>query len=230
MTFNFLDKADTRLRELHNILDSLYSKLHAGVGAIKRSAAVITMEDENLLWEASVISFESPQTLQNMIFYYVGLHFCLHDLTVQQLIRHSSDLDSYDDSTYYQYVELISKHRFKDIHMKNKTTKVYAMVGSTKCMVKMLDFYISKLPQDPKSFHLRPLKSRPTDDTKPWYIKVPVGVNTLKGMLPKMFKEAGTKSRYTNHSLRATSTTRQRKLFRTSQDIAHLQVYGLMKR
>ena len=61
VTFNFLDKADTRFRELHNILDSLCSKLHAeGVGAIKRSAAVITMEDENLLWEASVISFESP--------------------------------------------------------------------------------------------------------------------------------------------------------------------------
>ena len=106
------------------------------------------MEDENLLREASVISFESPQTLQN-IFYYVGLHFCLrgvqeqHDLTVQQLIRHPSDLDSYDDGTYYQYVELISKnsqHRFKDIHMKNKTTKVYAMVGSTKCMVKCLIF------------------------------------------------------------------------------------------
>ena len=191
------------------------------------------MEDENLLWEASVISFESPQTRQNMIFYYVGLHFCLrgvqeqHDLTVQQLIRHPSDLDSYDDSTYYQYVELISKnnqHRFKDIHMKNKTTKVYAMVGSTKCMVKMLDFYISKLPQDPKSFYLRPLKSRPTDDTKPWYINVPVGVNTLKGMLPKMSEEAGTKSRYTNHSLRATSTTR---LFNSDvpekiiQDITH---------
>ena len=177
MTFNFFDKADTHFRELHNILDSLCSKFHAeGVGAIKRSAAVITMEDEKLLWEASVISFESPQTLQNMIFYYVGLHFCLcsvqeqHELTVQQLIRHLSDLDSYDDSTYYQYVELISKnnqHCFKDIHMKNKTTKVYAMVGSTKCMVKMLDFYISKLPQDPKSYQLRPLKSCPTDDTKP---------------------------------------------------------------
>ena len=104
VTFNFFGKADTHFRELHNILDSLCSKFHAeGVGAIKRSAAVITMEDEKLLWEASVISFESPQTLQNMIFYYVGLHFCLcsvqeqHELTVQQLIRHLSDLDSYDD-------------------------------------------------------------------------------------------------------------------------------------
>ena len=89
VTFNFFGKADTHFRELHNILDSLCSKLHAeGVGAIKWSAAVITMEDEKLLWEASIISFESPQTLQN-IFYYVGLHFCFcsvqeqHELTVQ---------------------------------------------------------------------------------------------------------------------------------------------------
>jgi hypothetical protein len=178
---------------------------------------VISNEDEQLLWQSGVMSFETPQNLQNMIFYYIGLHFCLrgvqeqHDLKIQQIVRHPLDVDLYDSNTYYEYVELISKnnqHRFKDIHSKNKTTKVFAMVGSTKCVVKMLDFYISKLPENPKSFYLRPLKDRPTDESKPWYANIPVGVNTMKGMLPKMSEEAGTKSRYTNHSLRATSTTR----------------------
>ena len=44
--------------------------------------------------------------------------------------------------------------------------------------------------------------------SKPWYINTPVGVNTLKAILPKMSEMAGTSSRYTNHSLRATATTR----------------------
>ena len=126
-------------------MDSLCSKLHAeGVGAHKQSAAVISFEDEELLWSTNTISFESPQSFQYMIFYHVGLHFCLHGvqehhaLKVEQLKRHPSDVDKYDESTYYKYTEFISKtnqHRFKDIHMKNKQVKVYAIVGSERCVV-----------------------------------------------------------------------------------------------
>lgn len=48
--FNFLDKGDSRFRELHNTLDTAFSTLHAeGVGAEKKSAAVITLEDEELM-------------------------------------------------------------------------------------------------------------------------------------------------------------------------------------
>ena len=203
----------------YTTLDFVCSQLHTeGVGAFKKSARVISNEDEDMLWETTVVSFQSPKSLQNLLFFYTGLHLCLrgvqehHDLKVHQFRRHPEvDTKKYDDSTYYEYVELISKnnqHRFKDIHMKNKTVKVYAIVGSDRCYVKMLDFYLSKLTEEPKSFYLRPLKDCPKDDTKPWYVNMPVGVNTLKSMLPKMSEEAGTINRYTNHSLRATSASR----------------------
>ena len=71
--------------------------------------------------------------------------------------------------------------------MKNKNVKVQAIVGSQRCMVKMIDFYLSKLPEDPKAFYLRPCKHCPDDGTA-WYVNVPVGVNTLKSMLPNMSK------------------------------------------
>ena len=83
------------------------------MGAIKQSAAV-TMEDENLLWEASIIPFESPQTLQN-IFYYDGLLFCFcgvqeqHDLTVQQLIRHPSTITELSYTEFPEPAENSSK-------------------------------------------------------------------------------------------------------------------------
>ena len=48
--FNFLDKADSRFRDLHNTLDTVFSTLHAqGVGADKKSAPAISIEDEDLL-------------------------------------------------------------------------------------------------------------------------------------------------------------------------------------
>ena len=129
---------------------------------------------------------------------------------MKQFKRNPPVISKYDDNTYYQYCELISKnnqHRFKDIHLKNKTVKLHALVGSNRCFVKMLDCYFGKLPPDPKVFYLRPLKECPRDDTKPWYINVPAGLNTLKNMLPKMSEAAGVDTRYTNHSLQATSAS-----------------------
>ena len=82
--------------------------------------------------------------------------------------------------------------------------KVYAQPDSDGCIIRLLDFYISKLPEIPPGFYLRPLERVP-DDTKPWYCRSLVGVNTLKKFVPDMSTDAGL---YTNHSLRATAVTR----------------------
>ena len=48
--FNFLDKADSRFRDLHNTLATVFSSLHAhGVGADKTSGPAISIEDEDPL-------------------------------------------------------------------------------------------------------------------------------------------------------------------------------------
>ena len=217
LPFNFLDKADSRFRDLHCTLDSLFSTLHVqGIGAEKKSAPVITIEDEDLMWEKGVLSSSTPRSLQYAVFFYVGIHFSLRggqeqrNLTVAQVRRNPLDVTLYDANTYYEYVEFISKnnqHRFKDIHGKNKVVKAFAVPGSNKCIVKLLDLYLARLPAEPKAFYLRPRNDVPQDG-KPWYINVPVGVNTLQAILPKISEEAGTSVRYTNHSLRATCATR----------------------
>ena len=59
-------------------MDTVFSTLHAqGVGAEKKSAPAISIEDEELLWEKGVLSFATPKTLQYAVFFYVGLHFSL---------------------------------------------------------------------------------------------------------------------------------------------------------
>ena len=87
----------------------------------------------------------------------------------------------YSGDVYYEYTELISKnnqHRFKDITSKNKSVRVFATPGSGQCVVRLLDIYISKLPESPRAFYLRPLSSVPSSG--PWYGQARVGVNTLR--------------------------------------------------
>ena len=96
-------------------------------------------------------------------------------------------------------------HRFKDINVANKCVQAYANPDSEECLVRLLDLYLQKLPEDPPGLYLRPLDCSPANPKNPWYCKVRVGINTLKKFLPELSEKSGIGVRYTNHSLRATA-------------------------
>ena len=137
VSFNFLDKKDTRFAVLYRTFDSIFSTLHSqGVGTSKKSAEVIPIEEEEMLIDSKVLSMDDPESLLYKAFFYVGLHCCLRggqehrSLLVEQFARFPSDTSQYNENTYYQYTEYISKNnqrRFKDMHSKNKTVKVYVL-------------------------------------------------------------------------------------------------------
>ena len=117
---------------------------------------------------------------------------------------------AHESNVYYEYTEFISKnnqHRYKDINSKNKVVRVYAQIGSEHCIVKLLDAYLAKLKPD-SFFYMCPLEKVPEQHGKSWYTSQRVGINTLKGIIPKLSLEAGCDVKYTNHSLQATSATR----------------------
>ena len=211
-----LDKADHRFRDLHNTLDTLCVSLRKkGIGATKKHAAVICPDDEIQMWESGVLGTDSPWSLARATFFVVGLHFCLRggqehrDLAVSQFRRFPSDV-SYSADTYYQYAEYGSKnHQGKfDEGGANKVNRAYAQPESDKCPVRILDLYLLKLPSNPKAFYLQPLPEAPMDPGKSWYKTTPMGVNSLKMMMPRVSELAGLRNRCTNHSLRATAATR----------------------
>ena len=112
---------------------------------------------------------------------------------------------------YYEYTEFLSKnnqHRFKDINLKNKCVRAYAIPGSECCLVKLLDFYMPLLPSDSPYFYMQGLEKFSSDSSKFAYKKQRVGVNMLKNMLPELSRKSGIGVHYTNHLLRATSITR----------------------
>jgi hypothetical protein len=75
---NFLDKKYPRFFDLHRTLDSLFNNLHAqGIGASMSFTQVMSVEDDNILLDKKIMSYDYPVCLQNMLFFYVGIHCCL---------------------------------------------------------------------------------------------------------------------------------------------------------
>ena len=216
--FSILDKDDYRFKDLLKTLDTLCSDLHRqGIGSTKNSAKVIELDDEDIFWQKGLLGFSTPKLLQHTVFFYVGLNFVLrgvqeqHDLIPSQFSRVPQDKSVYNTSVYYEYTELVSKnnqHRFKDINTQNKVIRAYALPGNRKCIVKMLDKYLSLLPPDAPYFYMRANEKFCEEQAGSTFTRQRVGVNMLKTVLPLLSKESGIEVRYTNHSLRATAITR----------------------
>ena len=204
---NFLDKKDSRFRQLQGTLDAYFHNLHSeGIG---RHAETISTEEENQLWETGVLDINTPKGLQNAVFYTIGKMFCLRGGQEHRALK-LSQLQRCDDGRYVYY-ENVSKNRngsFKQLHIKNKVVPVFACPeAGERCPVRILDQYISKLPEEAKQkdlFYVRPLEKKPLELSKPWYSSVPLGKHTLQ---QKVCAEAGVVGCKTNHSFRATSVT-----------------------
>ena len=216
--FSVMDKTDHRFRDLQKTLDSLSSDLHRqGVGAVKHTAKVIDPKHEDIFWQKGLLGYSTPKVLQRTVFFYTGLHFVLrgiqeqHDLVPLQFTREPQDRSVYHSSVYYEYIEFVSKnnqHRFKDINMRSKKVRAYAVPGSERCIVKLLDTYLPLLPSNSPNFYMRALEKFPSDPKKCCMTNQRVGINMLKNILSELSEKAGLETHYTNHSLRATAITR----------------------
>ena len=66
---NILDKKDGRFRKLCGSCEVVFRQLRqAGVGVSVKHTAIITMEEEQRLWEAGVMNVEEPVGLFRAVF------------------------------------------------------------------------------------------------------------------------------------------------------------------
>ncbi|KAM9333177.1 uncharacterized protein KZ484_018229 isoform 2-T2 [Pholidichthys leucotaenia] len=86
----------------------------------------------------------------------------------------------------------------------NQRGAMFEEPGNPLCPVASLQKYLRKIPPGAKALYLQPKREVGAMDIF-WYNNVPLGVNKLSQMLPKMCKLAGTRRFYTNHSMRPTS-------------------------
>ena len=74
--FSILDKGDSCFRPLLNTMDTISSDLHReGIGAERKSAGVITHEDEVKMWEDGALGLSPLKVLQHTAFFYMGCAF-----------------------------------------------------------------------------------------------------------------------------------------------------------
>ncbi len=199
-------------------------KSRSATGTNPCQSDVVSTDDEELLWTKGVMGVDTPKQLIRAVFYYCGLSLCLRGgdehraLNVSRLVV-SDPKNRGEEIVCYEYTEHGSKNNKGGLQQikkrqQNKVVRHYAdSARGYKCFVALFDLYLSKRPDFPADsvdsdvFYLRPVDR--CVEGKPWFFTRAMGHNTLKSMLKNMFKEAQIHAdKITNHSLRATATTR----------------------
>ena len=108
---NILDKSDSRFRTIQKICEVVFRSLHKdGVGVEVQHTSIITIEEEDQLWQTRVLNISEPKGLFRVVFYYVGKVCCLRGGEEQRSLKVSQFVRSSDPGVY-KYVERGSKNR-----------------------------------------------------------------------------------------------------------------------
>ena len=82
---------------------------------------------------------------------------------------------------------------------------MYSFPNDTLCPVRSLKLYLAKLSKEEDSFLQNPRKAAIQGDNEWYYGKL--GVHTIDNMMKNISKKAGLSEIYTNHCIRATTST-----------------------
>ena len=182
-----------------------FRSLHEdGIGTERKSANIITKEDEDRLWDSGVLSTKTPDGLQKAVFYYLGKVCCLRGGEEQHKLKLSQFTRLHNPERYI-YTENGSKNRnggFYQLHIENKVVPIFKNPGAgCRCLVSLLDQKalkschqksIEKLPPIAKTqdlFYCRSLQKY-DPERGPWYSNQPIGKHYLSEMVKNMCKEA----------------------------------------
>ena len=214
---------DPSFSEFRASLDAEMKRLQGeGYGSTKKQAEVLTEEEENSLWEKKLLGDYTPQTLLDTIVFYNGLFFALRSGQEHRQLRRDpcqiQVVEHPGERPYLKYTEDISKNRPGGLKGKKTVPKVVCHHANTenpqRCFVRLFKLYLEKCPANapPHALYLRPA-STPTATC--WYSKCPLGHTTLSKTVARLCQECGIPGYKTNHSLRATVTSR---LYRSGVD------------
>ena len=186
-----------------------------GLG-VKKSSDIITLENEDKLFQCGQLGDGDPQQLLNTVIYMVGLHFALRGGVEHQQLRRPgfrSQIEFKKDDSGVEHVvyfeDPLHKTSQGGIGCKNtrKIVNVYPSANVSRCPVRIIKKYCNLLPngRSCQKFYLRPrVKFTPST----WYCDQPYGNHKISSTIRQMCEKAGLSGKFTNHSLRAAAASR----------------------
>ena len=207
---------DPEFSALRNVVDNTMKQKHSEGLGVRKSAEIISLDQENVLFEKGVLGQDSPLQLLCMVIYMLGMHCALcggieHNNLRRPGCNPQIIVEKYDNvNERLVYTEdplqkmnqggLVSRGRGKKV-------MVYPASNKNRCPVYLYKKYIGLLSNSLKckKLYLR-VKKNPLPSV--WYCDQPYRFNKIKTVVKDMCKEGGIEGRFTNHSLRATCATR----------------------
>lgn len=161
----------------------------------------ISPADFEILKTSHVLQPNTPKGLLYKVWFDIQLHFGRRGCEGNRNLKPDAFVLERDDCgrQYYAMADRPLRERRKD----NAVGVMYELQGNPLCPVASLTKYLQKIPKGAKALYLQPRRTVSPDSI--WYTNIPLGINHLGQMLPRLCLEAGTAVRYTNHSLRASA-------------------------
>jgi hypothetical protein len=204
----FLDQAFQRCR---NSLDlAMKESRESGCDRIKRRAEVLDKQREETLWEKRCLGDDTAQKLVHTLIYLFGKNFALRSREEHRNIKTGNLRKCYDHQlrrNYIEYTEDISKTSKGGLrdNREPKRSKAYdnPLIPS-RCIVRLYEKYMSHRPDGIDDFYLTPILSV---NSKRWYKKSPMGINTISKVVSNLCERAEIPGYFTNHSLKRGTRT-----------------------
>jgi hypothetical protein len=181
-----------------------------GLDTTKHKSAVAPGDMEKL-YKSGILSNDNPLSLQRKVYVEISLSFGRRGREgLRELTKNSIQFKTDDRGHEYAtlgYNELDKTHQIQQPKDAEKKQILYAQEDSELCPIKTLKKYLSKLNPKCQSFFQRPKNLKNPEQEEFWYENKSLGIHTIESFMKTMSIEAGLSQVYTNHCLRATTST-----------------------
>ena len=200
---------DAEFKAANNVLMGVLKQQKRTGQDKTKSFKAITPTDMQKLMESNVFGDESPQSLQDLVWFSIQFYLCRRGFEGSRELRKDSFVFQEGDENNPDFCSLkyheSSKNHPGGFQDTNDPQRRLHATGGPLCPVAALKLYISKLNEDCQSFYQRP--NPKYSESGCWYLPVPLGIRKIQNMMSRLSQNAELSSKYTNHCVRAACVT-----------------------
>ena len=188
---------DECFKDIRFTLDNLMKlRVSQGIGISVKQAQILTVTDEDLVWNIGLLGLHCPESLLNTVVFVIGKGFSLRAGKEHYALRrppYNSQFVFHHDQTgqvFLRYTEdiglKINKGGIKHRKIEPKQVDLYPIDNVDRCPLRVILMYLSKLPKSGtcQSFYMQPRKKYTAQS---WSQNRPAGQNRLRDCIKDVY-------------------------------------------